>query len=223
MQIQFVGKLSDMSKAAPTALWTLLYMDKGKGRVRAGDAVYQVEEGEAFFALPGFSVEKVGDWKDVRGCFLYFSGGDAIAAENCVLYPDAVGQKLLRENAVEKGDALFLHLREEPEESEKVVLRKLRAYIRENLHTPLSLQKAADALGIRPANLSKLCREAFGCGFGTYVAERRLEHARHLLKNQTLTISEIAVRLGYSSSQYFSIVFKKETGLSPSDYRKYAI
>ncbi len=221
MKIHAIGSLSELEKTEKTGLCTLLYMEKGRGRVRLGDAVYEVGTGEAFLVLPAFSIEKVGDWQGAEGKFISFSGGETLSTENCTLYPDETAKHLLRENTKESADALFLHLKKES--NEKAFSPTLRAYMRENLYTHLSLKATAADLGVTVPALEKACREAFGRSFGAYVVKERLEHAKHLLANRMLSISDIAQRMGYSSSQYFSTAFKKETGLSPSDYRKYVI
>ena len=52
-----------------------------------------------------------------------------------------------------------------------------------------------------------------------YISEKRLEYARQLLTGTRLTVSEIAVSLGYSQAPNFIRKFKAQTGMTPSEYR----
>ena len=51
-----------------------------------------------------------------------------------------------------------------------------------------------------------------------YRSRIRIDHAKELLKNSNFSVSEIGEALGYSSLAYFSVAFKKATGLSPTEY-----
>lgn len=52
-----------------------------------------------------------------------------------------------------------------------------------------------------------------------YISNLRIEHAQRMLQSNDLAIQEIAVKIGFKSSYYFSRIFKKKTGFTPSDYR----
>ena len=221
MKIMKAGVLAKYETAGCTSFGTLLFAEKGKFRVRLGDAAYQVEAGEAFCILPGMPRERIGDWSSVSGGYILFEGAVPFA-EGETLYPDESGKKILKSicfDGVGDAEMLFRHLHTAL--PEKGLKKRIRDYVKENLHTKLSLQSAAEDLGVSPLKLSAACKEAFGCGFAAYVSRERMCSAKHLLQNKTLNISDITKRLGFTSVQYFSICFKKETGLSPSDYRKY--
>ena len=66
---------------------------------------------------------------------------------------------------------------------------------------------------------SRLFKKVTGDPPGVYFNRRRISRAGAMLLGSTLTVREIAVRLGYSSAYYFSNTFKKTTGQSPSEYR----
>lgn len=48
----------------------------------------------------------------------------------------------------------------------------------------------------------------------------RLKHARQLLKNKSVTISEVAYSCGFSNPKYFATCFREEVGMSPKEYQK---
>ena len=58
-----------------------------------------------------------------------------------------------------------------------------------------------------------------GQGFIEYVTNKRLEKAKKLLENTNYTISEIAEQVSYEDTNYFSVVFKRNVGITPREYR----
>lgn len=93
-------------------------------------------------------------------------------------------------------------------------------YIRENYKENLTLESVAQQVFISPFYLSHLFREELDITFLEYLTRVRIETAKQLLKDQNTTISSIAAEVGYENPGYFSKVFKKNTGLSPNQYRK---
>ena len=61
--------------------------------------------------------------------------------------------------------------------------------------------------------------EQVGFSAVEYMTMLRIERAKDLLKNTPVSISDIAMNVGYNSFQYFSLIFKKKTGVSPKDFR----
>lgn len=82
-----------------------------------------------------------------------------------------------------------------------------------------SLNAAADHLGLSPAYLSKIFPQKMGKTFTEYLSEIRIDEAKRLLRESERDIMEIAKICGFNSANYFCRVFKKLTGISPSDYR----
>lgn len=69
---------------------------------------------------------------------------------------------------------------------------------------------------------SRFCREfkaAFGVTFLEYLGEHRIEQAKRLLGNPSMSVSDVAVAVGFSDPSYFSRVFRKQEGVAPSEYR----
>ncbi len=82
----------------------------------------------------------------------------------------------------------------------------------------LSSQEIADHLGMNYAYLSTLFKQYTGKSVTQYQNEKLIEKAIHLFRKENVNISEVSEQLGFSNSFYFSRVFKKVTGLSPSTY-----
>jgi len=105
------------------------------------------------------------------------------------------------------------------ENSESPVIRRARDFIAENQAEDLSLGQVAKAVNTSTFHFCKMIKKATGLNFTEYVSRVRVEKARNLLLNPNLRISEIAYEVGFQSLTHFNRVFKKFTGLSPTDYR----
>jgi len=84
----------------------------------------------------------------------------------------------------------------------------------------LSLHALCRDLGVSLSHFSMIFKEATGRTFTEYLTAVRLEQAMLLLKTTTMKAYEIAQAVGYADQHYFSIIFKKETGVSPIQYRE---
>ncbi len=93
-------------------------------------------------------------------------------------------------------------------------------YVEQHCAEPLNLSDVADEVGLNPMYFSKLFKKETGTNFTEYVTEVRLRRARELLQKSDLNISEVAFRVGFSDGQYFSKIFKKIVGVTPTAYRE---
>ncbi|WP_337102116.1 helix-turn-helix domain-containing protein [Paenibacillus sp. YIM B09110] len=82
-----------------------------------------------------------------------------------------------------------------------------------------SLHYVADKVFITPAYLSALFKSKMGVTFIEYLTRIRISNAKKLLKQTHMKNYEVAERVGYHDSRYFSQIFKKKVGLSPSEFR----
>ena len=103
---------------------------------------------------------------------------------------------------------------------ENPVIKKVCDYIDENMQKDISLENAADFVGISSFYLSKLFREEKNETFINFLSNKRLEKSRKLLEETDLSIKEIAAETGYNDQNYFSRIFKNKYGISPKEYRK---
>lgn len=83
-----------------------------------------------------------------------------------------------------------------------------------------SVKDVADKLGYTSSYLSHLFKEKMGKGILNYITEKKIETASDLLKNDKFSITEISQYLNYNSPQAFCKVFKKQTGMSPTEFKK---
>ena len=99
-------------------------------------------------------------------------------------------------------------------------LNKAKRYIEDNLCEELSVPQIAGVVGINHSYLHTLFSKNIGCGVMAYVNRRRLERASFLLKNSSMSITDIAFHVGFNSRQHFGYMFEKQFGMSPKQYRK---
>ena len=97
-------------------------------------------------------------------------------------------------------------------------ISKIQSYINENITRRLSLGEIADIFGYSQGYLSSLFSKYAGINFVDYVTNARIQKAKELMASNQVKVYEVASDLGFESSFYFSKVFKKVTGMSPSDY-----
>lgn len=83
----------------------------------------------------------------------------------------------------------------------------------------LSLASVAQEVGVTPNYFSTLFRQNVGCGFSVYLTDRRMAHARDLLRFTKLSSAQVAAASGYPDARYFSTQFHRTQGCTPREYR----
>ena len=107
-------------------------------------------------------------------------------------------------------------------ETERVnqVAEKIRTYIRENYMNEISMQDAARQFNYSDAYFCKLFKQCFDQNFTTYLTNFRINEAKRLLKDRNISVKDAGMKVGYYDSNYFAKVFKRVTGMIPSEYRE---
>lgn len=98
------------------------------------------------------------------------------------------------------------------------IVCKAKRYILEHYMERISLEQVASAISISPGYLSTVFRQSTGMCFTDYVTSVKIGQAKRLLKETNYKVYEVAEMLGYQSSYYFSKVFKKVVGMTPTEY-----
>ncbi len=93
-------------------------------------------------------------------------------------------------------------------------------YIERNLGENITVRSVAEALFISESYLTKLFKRKRGQSFLDTLTEARMREAVRLLRGSNLKVYEIANRLGYQDTQYFSALFRKYAGANPSEYKR---
>lgn len=99
-------------------------------------------------------------------------------------------------------------------------IERARQYIHEHIEEHIMLQDVADYVWISPAYLSTLFKKQYNQSFVDYINQEKVECAKKLIEEDRYLIGEIAYRLSFENAYYFARVFRKFTGMSPSEYQK---
>ena len=98
-------------------------------------------------------------------------------------------------------------------------INKVVAYINNHLDETLDLKKLANEAALSDFHFHRIFKALKGEAIGGYITRLRLEAIARLLRYTTLTIEEIAFNIGYETTASLSKAFKKQYGISPTEYR----
>ncbi len=100
------------------------------------------------------------------------------------------------------------------------IAQQISMYIHKNISTDISVNSICENFGIGKSKLFELSKRYFGVSIIRYVKQMRISVAKTLLTtDNSLGIAEVSTMCGFSNYNYFSNVFKKETGISPLKYK----
>jgi AraC-like DNA-binding protein len=93
-------------------------------------------------------------------------------------------------------------------------------YLRANCTEPIDLDELAQRFGYSPRNFRRLFRELTGTTPHDYLVKLRVGRAMRALSASDVSVTDVALASGFSDGNYFSYMFRKQTGMSPSRYRR---
>ncbi|MCS7048629.1 MAG: AraC family transcriptional regulator [Verrucomicrobiae bacterium] len=96
---------------------------------------------------------------------------------------------------------------------------KLQRYIHEHLREPLTLAQLAAVANLSPAHFTRVFKKQFSVSPMYYVIQKRVALACTLLTETNLAVKQVSAAVGYDDPYYFSRLFHKVTGTTPTDYR----
>lgn len=99
------------------------------------------------------------------------------------------------------------------------VMRKAARYVRSHMSESMRLRDVASHVGLSPTYFSRLFAEEMRVPFVTYVNRARIDRARELLRTTDEPVTIIASEVGINDHSYFTKLFRRETGVTPSTYR----
>jgi AraC-like DNA-binding protein len=94
------------------------------------------------------------------------------------------------------------------------------AYLRQHLHEPVGIADLVRHVGFSRARMFDMFKAQTGLTPNDYLQRMRIEKAQEQLRQTKLSVTEIGLAVGFSSGQYFSTVFARYTGVSPTRFRK---
>ena len=99
-------------------------------------------------------------------------------------------------------------------------IEKCFHYINRHLSEHFSIKKLSSSIGYSTSEIYKSFHKYHNCTVGEYITKCRIDYSTSLLLETDLSVEEISVKCGFSSSPYFSKKFKEHFGISPTTYRK---
>jgi two-component system response regulator YesN len=100
------------------------------------------------------------------------------------------------------------------------LILKIRRYLTENFQKGISLKELSKIFNINPYYLSQLFKKKTGQNYSNYLSHLRINRTKELLIKTDMRVYEICETVGYTDTTYFSKLFEKICGCTPSEYRK---
>jgi AraC family transcriptional regulator len=99
-------------------------------------------------------------------------------------------------------------------------LRQITDWMTEHIAEEFNLDRLASQVGLSKFYFNRLFKKAMGMSPSRYQITLRMEQARRMLRETKKSVVDISLEVGYANPSHFAQLFRKETDLSPSDYRK---
>ena len=124
--------------------------------------------------------------------------------------------RLLRDDVSDELD----RLRRERSQREARPITDAKRFIQQHYQEALRLEDVSSAVGFNATYFSAMFKKETGQNFMDYLTELRMNKAKELLCSDENSVQDVADQIGYRDLKYFSRLFKKTTGISPSEYKK---
>lgn len=225
------------------------YVISGKGSLTINDQVYSVDAKQGFLipdeVLAYYEADIDDPWVYV---WIHVDGPKAnevfhlagITKENPLFIPSCETEKFehifkeLFENneneyycmgkTYEILDFIITHSTNKVHETTNMQLeyvRKVIKYIQLKYNEQIKVETVATILGLNRSYLARLFKEATGCTIQDYILRCRMKEAERYLTSKEYSIQYISYAVGYSDTFTFSKAFKRYSGMSPTEYRKF--
>jgi two-component system response regulator YesN len=153
----------------------------------------------------------------------YLNGGMTYSFENRQDYLDTINNissfEELKKWFIDKIVEACTNIITKKKEHSNKCIEKAKDYIQKNYKRDISLEEVSKYVDISLYYFSKLFKDVVGENFIDYLTNIRIEKAKELLVTD-MNIKEVAIEVGYKDSNYFSRIFKKCVGVTPSEYRE---
>lgn len=103
------------------------------------------------------------------------------------------------------------------------LLAQITDFLSENVEKKLTFEDILKHFNLSASVVKKIFREQMGCGIMDYFVRLKIDKAKELIREENYTFTEIAEILDFNTSQYFTTVFKRVSGMTPSEYARKAV
>ncbi len=138
---------------------------------------------------------------------------------------ETISKKLFNQHTTERSlfwlkdiSLKIIYSIEETRQKPVTLIQQIVEYVDNEFNNPLSIKTISYSFNISAAYLGKLFKQETGENFSKYINKLRIEKAKSLLLSTNTKANKIALEVGYSDSNYFYNIFKKYTGMYPSEY-----
>lgn len=104
------------------------------------------------------------------------------------------------------------------QKSNAELFSRITDYLESNIHNRLTIEQICHDNLIGRSQLQKILKEHCGLGIIEYFSRMKINAAKEMIRTQSMNFTQVSEKLGYTSIHYFSRRFKKETGMTPSEY-----
>jgi len=102
----------------------------------------------------------------------------------------------------------------------QMIVDKIIEIMNEKYSEDLTTKELSKVIFISPNYIGAIFKEETGIGILTFLTKLRMEKAEEMLKDPNMKVYEIAQKVGYNNTPYFSTIFRDYTGMAPSEYRE---
>ena len=221
------------------------YVMSGKGHIEREGKKLTVSAGDMYILPLGdnhiYYSDPINPWRKI-----WFNAAGPLFDELCNIYNingkyvfhsldgydlmkkmlDVCDQKNLSANKINSQAALVLMeiimlMSDHENESINEDAEKVRTYLDMHVSNKISLEELANLIFKSESQTMRIFKKAFGVTPYDYLIKTKITLAQRLLRGSSLSIKDIAYRVGFNDEHYFSTIFKQKTGVSPTSYRNY--
>lgn len=229
--------------------FVLSVVRSGKGTLEANGKKYTLCKNDAFLTQPNMLSIQTADESDPwELCFVAFEGSAAtdliektvfknntvtVTLKNDELAEEIISSAVKLNSATHSDFALLerffrflsyldsqkIYSAAENEDSQNKYVAEIKRYIHSNYPEPIKISEIANKLSINRSHLYRIFKNETGIGVEDYIINIRMNHAKVLLKDTSLSVSAVAALVGYKNYTTFFKRFKLATGITPIEYR----
>ncbi len=232
----------------PRGIGSIEYMVSGKGTVTENDRTFQVKAGDVFILHPGeyhdYSPDPDDPWHKVWVQISGFGVSDILRmyglskvnhipdfdiSEDISKIREVIGHNTDTKIIDRHGPIFMIELlqklsdelkRRNTLEDQPTKISLIREFIENSPNGNITLDQLTEKFGISKNHIIRLFKKEYNITPNEYILSHRIALAQSLLKRTSLTMQEIATQLGFCDTSYFSEFFRKQTGMTPFQFRK---
>lgn len=103
------------------------------------------------------------------------------------------------------------------------ILAEITDFLSANVESKIVFEDIVREFNLSPSVIKKIFREQMGCGVMEYFTRLKIDRAKEMIREEKYSFTEISQRLCFNNSQYFTTVFRRVSGMTPSDYANIAV